>query len=373
MAVLCALQPIPIRSAQLPLDSSRESLELLAIHIHHDARQVLQRLPQLGRMFGDVGNLFDLQQRPNAQAPAGKALDPGDARQVHAARELIQRGRWQVVGFIQHQEAVVQLGQHARAQRRQQQIVVGHDHLRAHQLLAFVVVSALAERRAVLARARCALGRHGAPHLGLGRRVQAVAVAVPGTFGQRLRHRGIELDARLGLMPGALGAGGGFFLGKQVVFALFFRLAMACEAVELELAHIAPAPFGQRKFEGLRHQRGQCGQVFVDQLLLQCHRGGRDQHPRAPRQRQRNGGCAIRQRLAHARARLDDGDGARGRGLAAFFVHLAQRGAAERARHLLGHQPLPGAAAKPFGGADHRIKRLQGRLGPFCRRHNHLL
>ena len=278
-----------------------------------------------------------------------------------------------MVGFVQHQQAVVQLGQHARAQRRQQQIVVGHDHLRAHQLLAFVVVGALAEGRAVLAGARGTLGRHGAPHLGLGRRIQAVAVAIPRAFGQRLRHRGIELDARLGLVPGALGAGGGFFLGKQVVFALFLRLAMACEAVELELAHIAPAPLGQRKFEGLRHQRGQCGQVFVDQLLLQRHRGGRDQHPRAPRQRQRNGGCAIRQRLAHARARLDDGDGARGRGLATFFVHLAQRGPAEGARHLLGHQPLPGAAAKPFGGADHRIKRLQGRLGPFCRRHNHLL
>ena len=41
---------------------------------------------------------------------------------------------------------------------------------------------------------------------------------------------------------------------------------MACQAVELELAHIAPAPFGQRKFEGLGHQRGQRGRS----LLTSC-------------------------------------------------------------------------------------------------------
>ncbi|MNV74645.1 hypothetical protein D3C71_1678840 [compost metagenome] len=153
-------------------------------------------------------------------------------------------------------------------------------------------------------------------------------------------------------MPGALGAGGGFFLGKQVVVALAFCLGLtrARQPVELELAHIAPAPLGQRKFERLRHQRGQRGQVFVDQLLLQRHGGGRDQHPRAARQRQRNGRGAIRQRLAYARARLDDCDGARGRRLTALLIHLAQRGAAERARHLLGHQPLAGAAAKTLGG-----------------------
>ena len=63
MAGFAPLQPIPIRSARLRLDSPR-----VAVHIHHDARQVLQRLPQLGRVLGDVGNLFHLQQRPNAQA-----------------------------------------------------------------------------------------------------------------------------------------------------------------------------------------------------------------------------------------------------------------------------------------------------------------
>ncbi|MNV67183.1 hypothetical protein D3C71_1599710 [compost metagenome] len=173
-----------------------------------------------------------------------------------------------MVGFVQHQEAVVQLGQHTRAQRRQQQIVVGHDDLRAHQLLALVVVRALAEGGAVLAGARCALGRHGAPHLGLGRRVEAVAVAVPGAFRQGLRHGAVELHARLGFVPGALGAGGGFLFGKQVLFALFFRLARARQAVEFELAHIAAAPLGQRKLERLRQQRGQCRQVLVDQLLL---------------------------------------------------------------------------------------------------------
>ena len=288
-------------------------------------------------MARDVGNLFHLQQRANAQAPAGEPLDPGDARQIHAARKLGKRGGGQVVGFVQHQEAIVQLGQHARAQRRQQQIVVGHDHLRAHQLLALVVIGALAEGRAVLAGARCALGSHGAPHLGLGRGVQAVAVAVPRALGQGLRHGRIKLHARLRLLVRSFAAGVGGLFGKQVVIVLAVRLARAGQPVELELAHIAPTPLGQRKLERLRHARGQRRQVFVDQLLLQRHRGGRDQHPRAACQRQRNGGRAIRQRLAHPRARLDHGNGARGRGLAALFIHLAQRGRAERARHLLGH------------------------------------
>jgi hypothetical protein len=130
------------------------AFEVVAIHIHHDARQVLQRLPQLGRMAGMSAISSTSSSAPMRRPRLAEPLDPGDARQVHAARELGQRGGGQVVGFVQHQQAVVQLGQHARAQRRQQQIVVGHDHLRAHQLLALVVVGALAEGRAVLAGAR---------------------------------------------------------------------------------------------------------------------------------------------------------------------------------------------------------------------------
>ena len=43
-------------------------------------------------------------------------------------------------------------------------------------------------------------------------------------------------------MPGALGAGGGFFFGKQVVVGLFLGLPRARQAVELELASAIVAP-----------------------------------------------------------------------------------------------------------------------------------
>ena len=340
------------------------ALERLAIQVHYQPGQVLQVLAQLAGVARNVGHLGHLHQRADAQGAAGEPVDPGEAAQVRAAGELLQRRGGQVVRLVEHQQAVVQLGQYARTQGRQQQVVVGHNHLRAHQRFALVVVDALAEGRAVPPGARAALGRHGAPGLGLGRGVQAVAVAVPGALGQGLRHAGVELHARFCFLVRAPGARGSGFFGEQVVIVLGVRLAGACQALELELAHIAPTPLGQHEPEGLLHLRGKPGQVLVHQLLLQCHGGGGDQHARAARQRNGNGRCAIGQRLAHARARLDDGNGALW--LALFLVRFAQLRLAEGARHLLGHAALPRAATEPLGGLHHRIKRLQARLGPFC-------
>ena len=96
--------------------------------------------------------------------------------------------------------------------------------------------------------------------------VQAVAVAVPRALRQGLRHAGVELHARLGLLVRAPGprAGG---LGEQVVvLRVAVGLARAGQAFELELAHSARA-LGQRELEGLLHLRRQRGQVLVHQLF----------------------------------------------------------------------------------------------------------
>jgi hypothetical protein len=91
-------------------------LERLAVQVHHQARQVLQVLAQLAGVARDVGHLAHLHQRADAQRAAGEPVDPGEAAQVRAAGELVERGGGQVVRLVQHQQAVVQLGQHARAQ-----------------------------------------------------------------------------------------------------------------------------------------------------------------------------------------------------------------------------------------------------------------
>jgi hypothetical protein len=128
----------------------------------------------------------------------------------------------------------------------QQQIVVHHDHLRAHQRLARLEIAALVEHRAVLAGARTCLRRYRAPQRGVGLLVQAVAVAVPGAAGQRIGHAFVEPDAGFAHFAG----GRQFVVGKQVVVALV-RPALARQAFELELAHIAPAPLGERKAKRL--------------------------------------------------------------------------------------------------------------------------
>ena len=143
--------------------------------------------------------------------------------------------------------------------------------------------------------------------------------------------------------------------------------AAAGQALQLELAHVAPAPLGQRELEGLLHACGQGGQVLVHQLLLQRHGGGGDQHPRAARQRHRDRGHAVGQRLAHARAGLHHGNRALGQGI--VVLQLAQLRLAEGLGHLLGHAPLALAHAKAGRGLDHRLERLQGLGGPLCGRH----
>jgi hypothetical protein len=307
-----ALAPSPARPGGCALSGRAQRR---AVVVEHAASEVLRTLAQLRCVARQLGELRHLHQRGHAQRAAREPLYPAQPAQVHAARELAQRRGGQVVRLVEHQQAVVQLGQRARAQRRQQQVVVHHDHLRAHELLALFEIAAVRERRTVFARARGRLGRHGRPELGLGRRIEGVAVAVPAATRERLRQRGVELLARLGRVVGLSRTRGGLLVGKEVVLRHTRSPHRRREPVELELAHVAPAPLGERELEGLRQARGQRGQVLVHELLLQRHRGRGDQHARVARQRQRHRRRAIRERLAHARTRLDHGDRTGGGGI----------------------------------------------------------
>ena len=341
----------------------------LGVQRQHQAGQLLQMGAQARSVLGHVGNVFHFHQLANAQRPAGELVDPRQAGDVHLAAKLCQRGAGQVVGFVEDEQAVVQLGQQACAQRRQQQIVVGHNDLRGHQLFAPLKVAALRKQRAVLVGAGVGVSRHAGPQLGLGRGGQLVAVAIPLAAGQALRQAGVELRA-LALRGHAAAHQAllGRFGSEQVVGHHIIVFAHATEqALELEFAHVAPAPLGQGEGKGLGHLRSQRGQVFVHQLLLQRHGGGGNQHPRAPCQRHMDGGYAVGQRFTHPRARLDDGQRPLRRTLA--LGHFAQLGALKSLGHQRGHLLLPGPGPKACRGLHDGVKLLQGGIGPRGRGH----
>jgi hypothetical protein len=202
--------------------------------------------------------------------------------------------------------------------------------------------------------ARTRIGSHRVPEIGLGRIGQRVAVAVPAGMRQRVRHVGIQVHPRFGgVAPREA------FAGLLVLEEVVVPISRAARhAVELELADVATTPLGQRKAKRLGHLRRQGGQVLVDELLLERHGGGGDQHPRVARQRQRDGRRAVGQRLAHAGAGLDHGD--RAHRLGRVVVRLAQRGLGKSAGHLFGHLALAGAVAKADIGRDDGIECLQG-------------
>ncbi|MNZ90757.1 hypothetical protein D3C78_1097280 [compost metagenome] len=145
------------------------------------------------------------------------------------------------------------------------------------------------------------------------------------------------------------------------------RLTSARQALELEFADKTSASLGQGKFERLLQLGGQGGQILVHQLFLQGHGGGGDQHAGAARQCQRNGGNAVSQRFAHARAGLDHGDGAFWIG--GVVIELTELGGAERLGDLARHEPLALAAAKARDGCDDFIERFKAQLGPLLLGH----
>ena len=118
--------------------------------LHDQPRQLLHLLAQLTRMLGHVGQFLDFGDLVHAQRTAGQLVDPAQAAQIHLAGKLVQSRRGQVVGLIEHEQAIVQLGQQLGAQRGKQQIMIGDNDLRRHQVFAAFVIDAVAEGRAVL-------------------------------------------------------------------------------------------------------------------------------------------------------------------------------------------------------------------------------
>ena len=249
----------------------------------------------------------------------GQLVEPTHIAQVHGAGKLVQRHSGQVVAFVKNHQAVVQIGQGLQAQGGQHQIVVGDDDIGLSQPGAGVVVAALLELGAVARGAGVALGRHARPVAAVWRLRQRIAVAIPGAAGQHIGHVVVELDAALFYR---LLRGGGQGRHREVLFKhIFFAAARASQAVQLDLADIAPTALGQRKDKGLVHGGGQCGQILAHQLLLQGHGGGGNQHARLALQCHADGGAEVGRALAHTGTGLDHGNGLVGRGA------LAQVGA----------------------------------------------
>lgn len=78
--------------------------------------RLLHLLAQLTRMLGHVGQFLDFGDLVHAQRTAGQLVDPAQAAQIHLAGKLVQSRGGQVVGFIEHQQTVIQLGQQLGAQ-----------------------------------------------------------------------------------------------------------------------------------------------------------------------------------------------------------------------------------------------------------------
>ena len=285
----------------------------------------------------------------------GQLVQPAQIAQVHGVGELVQRDGGQVVAFVKHHQAVVQVGQGLHAQAGQHQVVVGHDDIGLGQLGARVVVAAFLVARAVARGAGVALGGHGRPVARVGGVGQGVAVAVPTHHGQLVRHALVERLAAFfdGLLRQCRHLG----LRPVVVKHIVFGRAAAHQAFQLHLADVAPAALGQRVGKGLVHAARQGGQVLGHQLLLQGYGGGADDDARLAFQRHGNGGRGIGCALAHAGTSLDDGNGLGGVGV------LANIGLGQRGGHGFGHLVLAGAAPKATGAAHHGLEGVQGVLG----------
>ena len=142
-------------------------------------RRIVQGQAQLLRQRADILRHHITHFFGHVEQDARQFVEPAQVADVHGPGKLVQRHGRQVMPFVKHQQAVVQVRQRLHAQRGQHQVVVGHNHLRLRQLGAGVVVAAITKTWAMPRRAGVALGRHGRPVAWLGRLGQVVAVAVP--------------------------------------------------------------------------------------------------------------------------------------------------------------------------------------------------
>ena len=93
----------------------------------------------------------------------GQFVQPAQVGEVHAVGKLVQGHGGQVVAFVKHHQAVVQVRQGFHAQAGQHEVVVGHDDLALCELGTCVVVAALFVARAVAGGAGVALSGYGRP------------------------------------------------------------------------------------------------------------------------------------------------------------------------------------------------------------------
>ena len=87
------------------------ALELVAVMLHHQAGQLGQVLAQAAAVARNVGNLVHFHQLAHTQGAAGQFVDPLQAAHVHLTRKLREGRLRQMVGFVQHQQAVIQVRQ----------------------------------------------------------------------------------------------------------------------------------------------------------------------------------------------------------------------------------------------------------------------
>ncbi len=297
---------------------------------------------------------------------AGQLVKPAPPHQVHALGELGLRNAAEVMGLVKHQVAIGRIRQGVQAERREQQVVIDHDHLGLGQAGAGLVVAAAVVAGAMAGGAGVALGRDRAPEFASRRLGQPVPVTIPVTGVEHLAPLGV--GARL-LGPGARqrvrrdGRGcRGFLVTKQVGA----DRVTAGHLFQLEAAHIAPASLGQRKGKGLWQRRGQGRQVLADQLFLQRHGGRGNHHPLALRQRQGDHGGRVRGGFAHPGAGLHHrnrpgaGHDLIGRFLGPFFGPRWPIDGGQGGGNVGGHLALALAQAKARQAGDHMVESAQG-------------
>ena len=158
-----------------PLKTSAAAFEI----VHEQTAQVHQGALELLCQGGDVLLQRHLNFFTDLVQSLGQFVKPAQVGQIHGAGKLVQRNGGQVVAFVKHHQAVVQVGQGFHAQGGQHQVVVGHNHMGFGEFGAGVVITAIAVARAVPRGAGMALGCHGRPVARVGLLGQAVAVAVP--------------------------------------------------------------------------------------------------------------------------------------------------------------------------------------------------
>ena len=240
--------------------------------------QVTQCLLELHPQGIDVLAQGQLQLAAHLAQCLGQFVEPTQVAQIHGTRKLAQGNRWQVVTLVEHQQAVVQLGQGLHAHRSQHQIVVCHDHLGLGEAAAGLVVAAVAVARAVPPGAGVPLGGHSGPVTRVGLLVQAVPVTVPAVCRQGLGQGRVKTgSAQLGIDATELlrkDAGRWrqiFIRPKKIIVGLTHRASL--QAFEFEFADIAAPALGQGKGKRRLEHGGQRRQVFAHELLLQRHGG----------------------------------------------------------------------------------------------------